>query len=348
VGVTETEKTLSKPLDRQPTIPLNAVLNTIAAGGVSEEIVSTLAARLARLDRELDDDQRQQIADQSGGKKPADLAADLLASIDADAVTARAVEKFNLPANQEPSEEQLRTVEQEAKAQALKPFHNPKLRNTILNLKSAAEQVIDEINQDTLIGAGFSVDAKKKAQSLVTSFRQFIEDNKDEIDAIKLLYSRPYRAGLRYAQVRELAQKLNVPPFFVDPKKPQSVMRIWRAFETVDPKQVKGKPRQLVDLIALVRHAIGQETLLVPVEAVVEERYQKWLAEKQAAGVTFTAEQRRWVDAIKDHIASSVAIEQDDLEEVPFKQFGGLGAAYKVFGDKLPALLGEMNERLAA
>ena len=52
----------------------------------------------------------------------------------------------------------------------------------------------------------------------------------------------------------------------------------------------------------------------------VEERYQQWIAEKQAAGATFTAEQRKWLDAIKDHIASSLAIEQDDLEEVPFNQ----------------------------
>ena len=46
---------------------------------------------------------------------------------------------------------------------------------------------------------------------------------------------------------------------------------------------------------------------------------------KQTAGVTFTAEQRKWLDAIKDHIASSLTIEQDDLEDVPFNPIGGLG-----------------------
>jgi len=66
------------------------------------------------------------------------------------------------------------------------------------------------------------------------------------------------------------------------------------------------------------------------------------------AGAVFTTEQRKWLDAVKNHIAASLAIEQDDLEEVPFKQFGGLGAAFELFGDTLPTLLNELNERLSA
>ena len=348
VGVTETEKTLSKPLDKKPNVPLKAILTTVAAGAVSDEIVSTLAAKLARLDRELDNDQRQQIAADAGGKTPAQLAQDLLASIDPDAVAQKAVAKFNLPPGTDPTDEQITVVEKESMSAALQPFHNPKLRKTIETVKGVAEQVFDETNQDKLKSAGFSAAAKEKAQSVVTSFKMFIEDNKDEIEAIKVLYAQPYRRGLRYRQVKELAQKLAVAPFFVDPKKPESVLRIWSAFETVEPDKVKGHAKQLVDLIALVRHAIGQQTLLVPVEAVVEERYQQWLAEKQTAGTAFTPEQRKWLDAVKNHIAASLAIEPDDLEEVPFKQFGGLGAAFQLFGDGLPKLLDELNERLSA
>ena len=54
------------------------------------------------------------------------------------------------------------------------------------------------------------------------------------------------------------------------------------------------------------------------------------------------------LDAIKDHIASSLAIEQDDLEEVPFNTIGGLGRAYELFGDRLAPILDELNMRLAA
>jgi type I restriction enzyme R subunit len=355
VGVTESEKTLSKPLDRQPSVPLDKLLNTVAAGAVSDDIVSTLASRLTRLEQKLDDDRKEEIGRESGGKGPAALAADLLVSVDTDVNAARAARQFNLPDGQEPSEEQIEQVERAAMAEALKPFLNPRLRNTILRLKAAAEQVFDECNQDELLRSGFDAAALEKARSVVTSFKAFIEEHKDEIEAIRILYSRPYRSGLRYGQVKELAQKLGIPPFHVDHRKPETVGRLWHAFEQVDGHAPTDKPttgaksgRQLVDLIALVKHAIDGKTPLVPVEEIVEERYAAWLAEKTKAGVTFAPQQRKWLDAIKDHIAASLAIDAEALEDVPFKQMGGLGAAYEVFGESLPTLLSEMNERLVA
>lgn len=350
IGVTESVKTLSKPLDRKPSVPLIKLLQTVAAGAVSDEIVSTLAARLARLDREIDDDQRSQIAALAGGMGPSALAGALLQSIDPDTNTARAAEALNLPPGQEPTEQQLDHAEQQAMAAALRPFLNPALRDTVLRLKQSLEQIYDESNRDELTRAGFDAAALERARAVVTSFKQFIEDNKNEIEAIKILYSRPYRAGLRYTQVKELAQKLSIPPFYLDAKKPETVDRLWQAFERVEPGRVKGKPRHLVDLVELVKHAIGEPSPLVPFAQVVEERYVAWLAEKAKAGEVgaFTPPQRRWLDAIKDHIATSLAIDAEALEEAPFKQMGGLGAAHEVFGESLPTILSEMNERLVA
>jgi type I restriction enzyme R subunit len=117
----------------------------------------------------------------------------------------------------------------------------------------------------------------------------------------------------------------------------------------VEPDKVRGKGgRQLVDVIAMVRHAIDPNTLLAPVGMTVQELYQLWIAEKQSAGITFTVEQRKWLDAIKDHIASSIAIEQDDFDGMPFNEIGGLGRAYELFGEKLAGILDELNMRLAA
>jgi type I restriction enzyme R subunit len=149
---------------------------------------------------------------------------------------------------------------------------------------------------------------------MLTSFRKFIEDNKEEIEALQVLYSVPYRAGLKFRHVKELATKLNQPPFFVDPNRPDSLTRLWQAYELVEPAKVRGRGgKQLVDVIALVRHAIDPNTLLAPIGLTVEERYQQWIADKQREGLIFTEDQRKWLDAIKDHIASSLNIEQDDL-----------------------------------
>ncbi len=249
----------------------------------------------------------------------------------------------------EPTEKQLDEVEHEQMSKALKPFHNPKLRDKLTEARRDLDQVIDEQTPDKLLRAGFDVAALEKARSMLTSFKKFIEDNKDEIEALQVLYSLPYRAGLRHRHIKELATKLNQPPFYVDPNRPESLSRLWQAYEAVEPDKVRGKGgKQLVDLIALVRHAIDPNTPLAPVGMTVAERYQQWLAEKQTAGVTFTADQRKWLDAIKDHIASSLNIEQDDLEEVPFNRFGGLGRAYELFGAELGKILEELNLCLAA
>ena len=62
----------------------------------------------------------------------------------------------------------------------------------------------------------------------------------------------------------------------------------------------------------------------------------------------FTPEQRQWLDAIKDHIATSLSIERDDLDGMPFNRIGGLGRAFDLFGDRLDPILEELNMRLAA
>jgi type I restriction enzyme R subunit len=254
----------------------------------------------------------------------------------------KALEKFKVPEGKEPTEKQLQQVEQEQMGEALKPFHNPKLRNAILSVRDSF-QVIDESTKDKVLRAGFDATALEKARAMLGSFRKFIEDNKDEIEALKVLYSRPYRAGLRYGQVKELAAAIQQRPHQLHPE------RLWQAFETVEPDKVRGHGgKQLVDVIALVKHALDPNTLLAPVNLTVEERYQRWLADQEKVGATFTQEQRRWLDSIKDHIASSLSIEQDDFDGVPFSQIGGLGRAYELFGDRLPEILEDMNARLAA
>jgi type I restriction enzyme R subunit len=342
VGVCEDEKTATKPLDRKPTVALDKLMAFVGAGAADADLVSTLAARLARLDRQLSPPQKAAVAKEGGGKDLVTICTSLLHSIDADVTTKKAVEKFEIPEGQEPSEKQLQQVEQEQMLEALKPFHNPKLRNTILAARDST-QVIDESTKDSLLRAGFDASALEKARAMLTSFRQFIEDNKDEIEALKVLYSRPYRARLRYGQVKELAAAIQKPPHQLHPE------RLWQAFEAVEPDKVKGHGgKQLVDVIALVRHALDPNTPLAPVLLTVEERYERWLADQEQAGAKFTQEQRRWLDAIRDHIANSLSIEKDDFDCVPFSKFGGLGRAYELFGDRLPEIFEDLNARLAA
>jgi len=343
IGVAEQDKTASKPLDRKPTVPLDKILGLVAMGAAHPDLVSTLAARLARLDRQLTDEQRGQVERQAGGAGLPALAAGLLGSLDADAQAGRAREAFGLAGDREPTEAQLEQVQGEMMAAALQPLHDPKLRDLLLNLKRSHEQVIDEVTQDELLQAGFDAGALEKAQALVSNFREFIERNKDELEAIQVLYSRPHRAGLRFRQVKDLANALKNPPLAATPE------RVWHAYEATEPQAVKGKGgKDLVDLIALVRHALDPREPLVPFSLAVDGRYRQWLDDQARRGVAFTDEQRQWLDAIKDHIAKSLRIEEDDFEYAPFNQIGGLGRVHDLFGERLPEIMEELNRRLAA
>src|SRR5690606_33389290 len=84
VGVSETKKNVSQPLERKRSVSFDALLEQIAMGRRDEDALSSLAARLATLDRKLSEEDRARIAAATGGKTPRDLANDLLDAIDAD------------------------------------------------------------------------------------------------------------------------------------------------------------------------------------------------------------------------------------------------------------------------
>ncbi len=87
--------------------------------------------------------------------------------------------------------------------EALSPLYDPRVRQKILDAKSSFEQVIDETTPDELLAAGYDEGAARKARELVGGFERFIEENREEIEALQVLYSRPYRGGgLRYGPPR--------------------------------------------------------------------------------------------------------------------------------------------------
>jgi type I restriction enzyme R subunit len=342
VGVCEQDKSESKPLDREPTVPLEKLLETVAKGVANPDLASTLASRLTRLDRQLTGDQRQELAALAGGKTVQELALGLLSAINSDVQASKAVENFQLPPGQEPTEKQLEKVQDDLLRQALRPFHAPKFRGRLVTVRRSLEQIVDEVSPDELLRVGFDASALAKAQALVTGFKKFIEDNKDELVAIRVFYSRPRRLGLRFKHVKELAEALKQPPLSA------TAERVWSAYQAVEPQAVKGPCAKLVDVIALVRHAIEPEVPIMPFTQTVDEKFRHWLADRHAAGVTFTGDQMKWLEAIRDHVASSLSISADDFEYAPFAQLGGLGRAHELFGERLDSILDELNTRLAA
>jgi type I restriction enzyme R subunit len=245
----------------------------------------------------------------------------------------------------EPSAKDLKTAAEKLAKAALAPLAtNPDLRNLLKKIQKAADQTIDIISRDTLIYAGPAQKSAQTSAQLATSFRDYIEQHKAEITALQILYSRPYRQRLTEKMLKELEKKLR------DNHAAWTEDRLWDAFAVTAPGKVKGRSQagRFADLVALVRFALEQQPVLAPFADSVSERFNEWLMDKAKAGTVFTPEQLAWLNLIRDHIATSLSIEPEDLELSPFNQRGGLGKAHQLFGDALPALLEELNTTLAA
>jgi type I restriction enzyme R subunit len=227
VGVCESDKTDSRPLERQKSVSLPNLLLGVALGKRDEDTLTTLAGRLARLDREFTPEQKQEVQKISGGKTLAEMSAALLRSIDPDVIAEKATGKPGAsPAEVAP--EKMESARKELALAACAPFDQPALRDTLVKLKQQNEQTIDTVTADIVLSQGFDAAAKEKAANLLKSFRDYIEQHKAEIAALQILYSRPYKQRLTETMLKELEAKLKS-EFGSDP-----VNQIWRAFELIE------------------------------------------------------------------------------------------------------------------
>ena len=345
VGVSDVPLADTQPLDRKRTVSFQALLEHVAMGGTDPAMLSSLAGRLARLDRQCDPEDRQRIAEASGGASIRAISHAIVAGLDPDRQIEEARSTFDVPAGDEPTEQQVKQAAATLLRRAAEPLATrPALRRLLQDIKRQKEQLIDDISVDELIAAGASEEDRWKAKSLITSFEQFIADNRDEIDAIQCFYRTPYARRLRFDDLKALADKIKAPPRAWTPE------RLWRAYETIDKDAVRGASAQrlLTDLVSLVRYALDQDEDLAPFREHVHGRFDRWLAQQRAVGPGFTPEQLRWLHMIRDHVAGSLEVSLDDFDYAPFAQEGGRGRAVQVFGKRLPRLLDELNEVLAA
>jgi type I restriction enzyme R subunit len=341
VGVCEKDKTDSRPLDQKKSVPFEKLLQAVALGNTEPEVISSIAGRLARMVNKLNDSEKAEVEKLSSGKSIQGLTADLVGSLNPDRYIEQAKQTHK---TDQPTEEQVRQAADVLIKEAVTPLHKPDLRNLLIELHKKTEQTIDHVSQDKVIEAGFSAEALEKAKKIVESFEKFIEDHKDEITALQILYSRPYKAPLRFEDIQELAQAIEKPPYL------WSGSQLWQAYAALDKSRVKttGGRRILTDLVSLVRFAMHQDNELVPFPERVQVNFKAWLAQQEAAGHKFSDEQRHWLEMIRDHIAANLSIETDDFDYAPFAQEGGIGKVDQLFGGNLNELIKELNNTLAA
>lgn len=249
-----------------------------------------------------------------------------------------------LAGDEEATERHIAWARREMVVEAVKPIAaNPEFRQLWQDLKRSYEETIDEVSRDTVLEAGPVAGSPEWATTYTDGFRAYLEEHRHEIDALRFFYSVPWRDRPGVADIKDLAAAIKHTPQAWTPE------GLWKEYQALDASKVHGSgKRMLTDLVLLVRFTLGLIEELVLYAEVVEERYQAWMAQQEQAGRTFTDEQRRWLDMIKNHLVTSLGITTDDFDYTPFNKEGGLGKAVQVFGPGLDGLLEELNRELVA
>jgi type I restriction enzyme R subunit len=360
VGAFKSVKVDYPVVDKKPSVPLKDLMKMVILQP-DEDNVTSLASRLIRLDKQISESDREKFKELAGGKNVTEIAGELANVYDPDKQVENARKFFKLKPDEEPTEEQIQSAIQPIIQSAVRPFDNPKLRDFVESVRQKIYQIIDETNPDRIIHSGFDTTAKENADEIINNFHKFIDENKDEIIALKIFYnlksvrhSESALAGeesptlnkhnLTYNMIKELRDALMSPPYNL------TIEQIWRAYERTEPKSVKRKSTvgMLTDIISLIRFELGIDKILEPYSEIINRNFKEWVFRRNAGPVQFTEEQMEWLRMIKDHIISSVRIEKDDFDRTPFDRDGGLGKLHQIFGSNYEKLLEEINDELAA
>jgi type I restriction enzyme, R subunit len=342
VGVTKSLKTESRPLERKKSVSLKDLLNGVMLGAKDEDTFISLAGRLARLSNQMTDQERHQFTEQSGGKDIHTIIHDLLNAHDPDKIEDTARKQFHVEPGKDPSDEQLRQV-QESLIRTAKNDFNGKLIDFVVKVNKALEQLIDIVNIDSPTFAGWDEHSAEKSAEIVSDFKAFLKEHKDEITALSIFYDQPFRRReLTYKMIKEVLDllKQNRPAL--------SPFRVWEAFERLEKVNDKSPKNELIALVSLIRKVTGIDRILTPFDQTVNRNFQSWVFGKQAGPLKFNEEQMEFLRLIKDHIAASMHLEQEDLDYTPFDALGGIGRMSKLFGKEMGLIINELNEMLVA
>lgn len=338
VGVTKSKKSETRSLERKPTVSMKELMMNVALGDKSEDTLTSLANRITRLDKQMTEKEHKEFK-KNIGLPARDIANNLLNAFDEDVIAEKAK---SLIMSGVPTQKDMEKAKKELLDEATKPFYNPDNRDFIENIRRSHDQVIDTVNLDSVVFAGFDSQKEENADKVITSFKEFIEENKDEIIALRIIYNESYKdRPMMIKQLKSLYEKLK--------KKNITIDRLWDCYYIKFTDKVKrGTVAQLTDLISIIRFEIGAMDELTSFADRVNANFKEWTFRKNAGYSQFTEEQMEWLRLIKDHIISSLSILDEDLDYTPFDHKGGLLGFYEVFGDNYKNILNEMNVELVA
>lgn len=300
VGVTEHDKTMPKPNNgpcKQRIPSLEQLLERLAHGAVSDDNLALLRDYCATIHRRYEDNLvLGRHLTHFIGKfhfAPRTLANTINT----------ALSQEMLPPYQSPSEDNFAR-----KNIIICLIGNIKARKELLDLQ-AGYFVISDSTKDELLNKGFS---KESARKFIDSFEKCLDDNKDNIEALRIIYNSD-DVMITHDMLQALQDKLIVANRLFIP------YEIWRNYKIIDTDGYVGEIGKqnmaaLTNLIQLVRYAFKKKPYLVSLYTGYSQRFSLYCGRNNHK-FELTEEQRDIMKQIADYIISDGAISATDLNQ---------------------------------
>ena len=347
IGVTKSLKTASQPLITIPSVALKDLAMGVMMGASDTDSVSSLAGRLARLDKQLDKKEKEHIKKHTNGVSLTEIIVGLFSAIDGDKVEEQALILAGQPVGTDPGDD-FRDKAQATMVDKVASVFNGEFIELIDTIRRDKEQKVDHENLDEVLVAQWETTSNEQATEICTEFSEYLAQNKNEIEALEIYYDQPYRRKeVTFEMLNDVLEKLK------SDKPKLAPLHVWQAYEQLENtnnKNQSNKPiNELTALMALIRRVVGIDAKLATFDATVRKSFQNWIMKHHSSSnAKFSTEQVAWLNMIRDHMISSFHFEKDDLEMAPFDAQGGLGKMYQLFGDDMNTIIDELNSELVA
>ncbi|MFD2243772.1 type I restriction-modification enzyme R subunit C-terminal domain-containing protein [Flectobacillus roseus] len=322
-------------------------------GVAEEDLFLSLANRLIRLEKEITEKEKEKLLEYSKGKSLKQISKELLSAFDKDEIAEKAqtliekhcTDKACLVSDLSPLQiENFKQIAQQQLIETAVSTFNGKLNDYIEKVRQEHDQIIDSHNIDTFTKSEWDTTSVDKARVLVQGFGEYLEANKDEIQALSIFYKQPYnRRNVTFKMIKEVFDKLKLDKPTLAPH------YLWEVYSQLEEVKSKQPIDELTALISLIRRACGIDNELKAFDKTIEDNFNKWIFKQHTGNHNrFSPEQMDWLRELKNHVVNSYHIEIDDLDYTPFDEKGGRGKMYQLFGAEMTQIIEELNEVLAA
>jgi type I restriction enzyme R subunit len=230
--------------------------------------------------------------------------------------------------------EELPTRLRESFAEEMKLLRDRQFQDLLLHYPRAprdpfivATGVEDSVSSEVLIKGG--VGKEYKPADYLVEFAKYVRENEDRVEALKILLARPDSWGTQPLKALR-ASLLTAPQHFTE--------------ENLRRAHAATSHKAMADIISMVKKGAKESSPLF----TAEERVQQAI-DRISIGRSFTDEQVKWLDYIRQHLIANLSIDREDFESMPvLANRGGWGPANRAFEGKLPELVSALNREVVA